>query len=445
MSTNINGIAEKARKEPKLVFTSLYHHVTDADNLRSCYDELNGNKAVGVDGVTKRAYGENLEANLADLSSRLKRMGYTPEAKRRRYVPKVGSKKGRPLGISCFEDKLVELAVKRVLEPIYELDFTDSSYGYRANRSPHDCLDEIGRRIQQCRINHVVEADVRSFFDKVNHGWLLKFVRHRIGDERIVRLILRMLKAGILEDGLVRASTEGTPQGSILSPLLSNIYLHYVLDLWFEHRFKRSCQGEAYYFRYADDFIACFQYKREAELFMGNLRERMKEFALELAEEKTQCLEFGRFARENARQRGQKPSEFTFLGFTHYCGKTRWGKFKVKRRTSKKKFRLGLKNFTEWARKARQKSTKGQMLRGAKARIEGTLNYYAITDNLEICSKYVYQATRILRKWLNRKSQRRAYTWSGFNQAILWLNWPRVRIRKDLNPFRRPEALLMVI
>jgi group II intron reverse transcriptase/maturase len=276
MSTDLTRIGEKARKEPNVVFTTLYHHVTDVDNLRDCYGALDGSKAVGVDGVTKEHYGRNLEENLQDLSSRLKRMGYRPQPKRRTYVPKPGSAKGRPLGISCFEDKLVELAVKRVLEPIYEEVFEQSSHGYRPGRSQHGCVDELGRTIQQKRVNHIVEADIRGFFGQVVHEWMMKFLEHRIGDPRILRLIVRMLKGGIMEDGLVRASEKGTPQGSILSPLLSNIYLHYVLDLWFSGRIKRQCRGEGYSFRFADDFLACFRWTRQAASNLAGLRGKMR-------------------------------------------------------------------------------------------------------------------------------------------------------------------------
>ncbi len=441
MSTDLTRIGEKARKEPGMVFTSLYHHVTDEDNLRACYEALDGGKAVGEDGVTKEQYGKNLTENLRDLSSRLKRMGYRPQVRRRSYVPKPGSNKGRPLGISCFEDKLVEMAVKRVLEPIYEEVFEDSSYGYRPERSPHDCLDELGRTIQQRRVNHAVEADIRGFFDNVNHEWMLKFLEHRIGDPRILRLITRMLRAGIMEDGLVKASEQGTPQGSILSPLLSNIYLHYVLDLWFSHRVKKQCRGEAYYFRFADDFLACFQYKADAESFRDRLEDRLEGFSLELASEKTRCIEFGRYARENARQRGQKPQEFTFLGFTHYCGKTKRGYFKLKRRTSGKKFGQRIGEFAYWARRSRSVLRKGEMLRRAKSRVMGHLNYYAITDNSDKCTSYHYHVTRILFKWLNRKSQRKTYTWEGYRQALSWVGWPQPYVRKDLNPFRSLRAI----
>jgi len=442
VGTDLTRIGEKARKEPGLVLTSLYHHICDVDNLRACYDTLEADRATGVDGVTKEEYGKNLEENLRDLSERLKRMGYRPEPKRRSYIPKAGSEKGRPLGISNLEDKIVEEATKRTLEPIYEAVFEDSSHAYRPGRSQHTCLEALGRAIQQKKVSHVVEADIKGFFDKVNHEWMVKFLRHQIGDERVIRLIIRMLKSGIMEDGLVHASEEGTPQGSILSPLLSNPAKagHYALDLWFSRRVSRQSRGEAYYFRFADDFIACFQYKDDAESFRQRLKDRLEGFGLELEEEKTRGIEFGRFAREDANKRGEKPKEFTFLGFTHYCGKTREGYFKVKRRTSRKKLGQSLEKFTDWVKKARDVLKKGEMLRQARIRVLGHLNYYAITDNLKRSAYYVHRVRQILFKWLNRKSQRRAYNWESFKQALAWVKRPQVRLRKDLNPCRRAEA-----
>ena len=286
----------------------------------------------------------------------------------------------------------------------------------------------------------MVEADVKSFFDSVNHEWMVKFLRHRIGDERVIRLIIRMLKSSIMEGGLVRAVEAGTPQGSMISPLLSNIYLHYVLDLWFSKRASRQSRGEAYYFRFADDFLACFQYKSDAEDFQRRLEDRLEGFGLELAKEKTRCIEFGRYARENAYNRGEKPKEFTFLGFTHYCGKTQAGYFKIKRRTSRKKLGQSLRKFTDWVKRARHVLRKGEMLRQARARVIGHLSYYAITDNTVRCSYYVYRTKHILFKWVNRKSQRKAYTWKSFIQALVWVKWPQPIIRKDLNPCRGAEA-----
>jgi group II intron reverse transcriptase/maturase len=374
VSPNLDRISRKARANPDLVFTSLYHHIADIEHLRTCYQLLKGNKAVGIDEVTKSMYAEDLEANLEDLSARLKRMGYRPQPKLRVYIPKPGSEKGRPLGISSFEDKIVELATKRVVEPLFESLFEDCSYGYE--RSPHQCLDALGRTIQQQRVNHLVEADIRGFYDAVNHEWLLKFLRQRIGDNRVLRLIGRMLKAGIMEEGQVEAAEVGTPQGSILSPVLSNVYLHYVLDIWFQRRVRRHCRGEAYLFRFADDFLACFQYQTDAESFLESLGYRMEQFHLELAEEKTRRLEFGRYARANT-----------------------YGAFKVKRKTSRKKLRQSLARLTDWIRRCRGLFPTGDLLRGARSRIQGHLNYYGITDNSESCKLYLHLTRRVLFKW----------------------------------------------
>jgi len=436
MGTDLTRVREYVVKHPTEVMTSLYHHVTDTDNLRSCFESLDGTKAVGIDGVTKERYRENLEENLTDLSSRLKRMGYIPQTKRRSYIPKPGSKKGRPLAISVLEDKIVEMAVKRVLDQIYEPMFLESSYGYRENRSPHQCIDAIGKTIQQKKINHVVEADIRSFFDRINWEWLGKFLRHRIGDERMLRLITRMLKAGIMEDGLIQASEEGAPQGSIVSPVLSNVYLHYALDLWFEKRVKPQAKGEAHLFRFADDFLCAFQFKEEAETFERNLKDRLEGFGLEIAPEKTRRMEYGPYAVQNAKRKGEKQPAFTFLGLTHYCGKTRNGIFKVKRHTSLKKFRAKLREYTEWIKGSKGDMPTGELVRRAKARIQGHLNYYAITDNSRMCHMYLCWFTRITFKWLNRRSQRLSYSWNEFNQMLKDVKWPQARIKVNLCPFR---------
>src|SRR2546425_3859982 len=351
MARDLTRIGEKARRSPRCQFTSIYHFVTDRDHLRACYEGIDPDKATGIDGITKAEYGKKLESNLEDLSARLGRLGYRPQPVRRVYIPKPGSNKKRPLGILCFEDKLVGLALTRVLEQIYEADFLESSYGYRPGRKQHQALDQLGQTIQQRRVSFIVEADIKGFFDHVNQMWLQKFLNHRIGDKRVLRLVTRMLKSGVMEDGLVRASDEGVPQGGNVSPILSNVYLHYVLDLWFERRFRRQCRGEAYYFRFADDFLACFQYRADAERFLREMKARLEQFHLEIEPGKTKLLSFGRFAEREATRRGKKPETFDFLGFTHYCGKTRHGHFKVKRRTSKKKFRAKLKEVQEWLRR----------------------------------------------------------------------------------------------
>lgn len=437
MASDLTRIRHKAVSEPKLCFTSLYHHVTDLEKLRTCFNAIDPGAAPGVDGVTKEKYGEQVESNLQDLAERLGRMGYRPQPVRRVYIPKTGSQKKRPLGMPTVEDKVVQMAVTRVLNEIYEADFVKCSYGYRPGLGCHDALGALGRTIQRQKVSWIVEADIRGFFDHVNHEWLLKFLELRIGDQRILRLIWRMLKGGVMEDGLVQVSEEGTPQGAILSPLLSNVYLHYVLDLWFEQRFRGQCQGEAYLFRYADDFVACFQYREDAERFLHELKARLEKFHLEVEPSKTRLLQFGRFARENAERKGQEPEEFDFLGFTHSCGRTRAGSFKVHRRTSIKKFRSKLKDLNRWIKVRRRQTTAGPILREAKQRMQGHLNYYAITDNSRRCDSFRRQFQRLLFKWLNRRSQRRSYTWEQFRSVLAWVGWPSVKIHRHLDPFRR--------
>ncbi len=437
MARDLTRIGDKASSDPKTRFTSIYHFVKDVDHLRACYRRTKKGKAPGVDGVTKEEYGKNLESNLENLTGRLERMGYRPQPALRHYIPKPGTNKKRPLGLPCFEDKLVGIGLARVLEPIYEADFLDCSYGYRPGRTQHQALSELGCTIQQKKMSWVAEVDIRGFFDHLNHEWLFKFLDVRIGDQRIIRLIKRFLKSGVMEDGLEKASEEGTPQGSSLSALLSNIYLHYALDLWFEKRFKTGCKGEAYLFRFADDFVACFQYKSDAEEFLRQVEIRLAKFHLEVEPTKTKLIAFGRFAYDNAKRQGKKPDSFDFLGFTHSCGKTRKGYFTVKRHTASKKFRAKLQEFTDWLKKARSVMKTGSILRLAKLKLKGHLQYYAITDNGVMCNNYRYQFMKLLFIWLNRRSQRRSYTWESFFSALNWVGWPSVRILHNLSSFGR--------
>ena len=289
MGTDLTRIGERARRNRKEKFTSLYHHVTELENLRASWNEIERAAAPGIDGIRRDEYGQNLEENLKGLKERLERMSYRPKPVRRVYIPKAGSKKKRPLGIPSEEDKIVQKALVRVLEQIYEADFERSSYGYRPGRTQHQALDELGRTIQQKKINWVVEADIKGFYDHVNQEWLEKMLEERIGDPRVLRLIKRMLRAGVMEEGLTSASEEGVPQGGPLSPMLSNVYLHYALDLWFERVFRKRCRGEAYYIRYADDYLACFQSRTEAEVFLKEMKERLEKFRLEIEESKTKA------------------------------------------------------------------------------------------------------------------------------------------------------------
>jgi RNA-directed DNA polymerase len=432
----IRRIEQKAKESPREVYTSLFHHVYAEEMLTSSFRKLKKNAKPGIDGLTVSDYAENLQENLKGLQERLGRMGYRPKPSKRTYIPKVGSTKKRPLGIPCTEDKIVQMAVKRTLEPIYEEKFIEDSYGYRPGRHAHDAIDVIGRTIQQKKVSYIVEADIKGFFDHVNHDILLKLLEYRIKDKRMLRLIHRQLKAGIMEDGLIKASEEGSPQGSILSPLLSNIYLHYGLDKWFELIFAPNCRGEVYFYRYADDYIACFQYKSEALSYMEQMEARLNEFHLEIEPSKTKLIEFGRFAETNSRRRGGgKPDTFDFLGFTHYCSKTKYGQFKVARKTSRKKLNSKLKEFNLWLKKNRSKLGKRKVFKTSVKKLTGHLNYFAITDNYECCSTFEHRMKHLLYKWINRMSQRRSYNWNGFPKALEYYRWPKVRVKVKLSPF----------
>jgi len=382
VETKLLRIAGKARKEPKFQFTSVYHLLTEK-LLRGCYKQLRGNAASGIDKVTKAEYGKNLEERLNILAKQLQNMKYIPKSVRRVYIPKVGSSKKRPLGIPVMEDKLVQMGMVKIMEAIYEQDFVEDSYGFRPNRSCHDALRELNRTVEKKPINYIVEADIKGFFDNVNHEWLKKFLEHRVKDTRMLRMIKRFLRAGVIEEGVEKESEQGTPQGGVISPLLANIYLHYVLDLWFEKRYSKTCYGYARQIRYADDFVACFQRKEEAERYRQELEKRLKEFGLEVEPTKTKVIAFGKFAEKQARKSGKKPETFDFLGFTHYCSKTRDGKyFRMKRVTSRKKFTAKVKAFKEWLKTARTLKTR-EIMKKVRQKLRGHIAYYGVTDNSE--------------------------------------------------------------
>ncbi len=305
VSTKLQRIAEKARRDPSCMFTSLFH-LMNKELLRECFAMLRGDAAAGIDQVTKAEYGERLEENLTVLVERLHRMSYSPLPVRRVYIPKPGSSKKRPLGIPALEDKLVQAGLARILTAIYEQDFIEDFFGFRPGRGCHDALRALSYEVEKKPVNYIVEADIKGFFDHVDHEWMMRFVAHRIADKRVQRYIKRFLKAGVMEKGVVENSDEGTPQGGVISPILANIYLHYVLDLWFERRYRPTCRGNVRIIRYADDWVTCFQKEEEARRFRHDMEERLIHFGLELAPAKTKILEFGPSAKAQARRRGEK-------------------------------------------------------------------------------------------------------------------------------------------
>jgi len=439
METGLVRIAEIARQNPKERFTALIHHINH-ETLKECHLEISGSKASGVDQVTKQAYEENLEANIADLIGRMKRQAYKPQPVRRVYIPKEGSNKRRPLGIPSYEDKLVQKGLARILNTIYEQDFLDCSFGFRPGRGCHDALKVLNHIIERKKVNYIVDADIRGFFDHVDHEWMMKFLELRIADPNLLRLIKRFLKAGVMEAGIVYDTPKGTPQGGIVSPILANIYLHYVLDLWFEKVVKKRCQGEAYLVRYADDFVCCFQNKSDAEWFYANLRERLNKFNLEVAEEKTRIIAFGRFADKESKKQGRKkPDTFDLLGFTHYCSKSKKGWFRVKRKTSQKKYRSSLLKCKTWLRKHLISPT-DYVIEMLQIKLQGYYRYYGITDNSTALRSFCDKVRRMLFKWFNRRSQRKSMNWDKYVRFLNKHPLPKGRIYVDIYDVR-PELL----
>jgi len=393
---------------------------------------LKNNAATGVDQVTKEEYALNLDENLTELVERLHRMAFIPQAVKRIYIPKAGSKKQRPIGIPTLEDKLVQSGLVRIVQAIYEQDFIDDSYGFRPKRGCHDALRALSQTVEKKPVNHIVEADIRGFFDHVDQDQLMQFLGHRIADKRVLRYIKRFLKAGISEDGVYRASERGTPQGGSISPLLANIYLHYTLDLWFERRLRRSCAGYARLIRYADDFVACFQHESDARRFRVEMEQRLNHFALEVAPEKTKVMEFGSHAQQHAKARGEKATTFDFLGFTHYCSRSRNGRqFRMKRKTASKRFAGKVKSMKTWLQSNRTLPT-AKLMAILSAKLSGHYAYYGVTDNSKAIGNYSYQVRLLLFKWLNRRGKRGCYSWEKFEQLLQRFPLPTPRLKVSL-------------
>jgi group II intron reverse transcriptase/maturase len=385
-------------------------HYVNQETLTAEHERQQKGKATGIDGVTKEEYGTRLDDNIENLIKRMKTFSYRPQAVRRTYIPKTGSDKLRPLGIPSYEDKLVQGVMRRVLDEIYEGKFYDFSYGFRRNKSCHQALREVNHTIMNTRVNYIVDADIKGFFDNVNHEWLQKFLAHEIGDKNFLRYIVRFLKAGIMEDLTYHESDKGTPQGGLISPILANVYLHYVLDMWFEKVVKKLCRGEAHIVRYADDFVCLFEYKEEAEKFYASLEERLRKVGLELSRDKSKIISFGRQAKETNEDGTET---FDFLGFTHINGTTRTGNYRVIHRTSKKKLTVKYQSVTDWLRKnMHEKFT--DIIDRLNQKLRGHYGYYGISGNykgIENFYKYVKQA---LYRSRTRRSQRSWFTWDRY-------------------------------
>lgn len=419
-------ISSHARRDKKFQFTSLAHLLNE-EYLRDCYKSLNRNKAVGIDEVSWSEYGENLEENLKKLVGKLKSKKYKPIPAKRVYIPKERNEK-RPLGISALENKIVERGITWILENIYEQDFLKSSYGFRPGRNCHQALKEINDLIMFQPVSYIVEADIRKFFDKVPHDKLLSCLKIRIRDKRMLDLIEKFLKAGYVEDEILIETVEGTPQGSILSPILANVYLHYVLDVWFEEVVKKRTKGYCELIRYADDFVCVLRFKEDAIKLEEELKRRFEWCGLEIHPEKSRTISFGRFERDNAKKQNRKANTFDFLGITHYCDLSRKGKFKIGRKTSKKKFAAKCKEMNIWLKSARNIMEIHDLWKILEAKLRGHYEYYGISENYKSVYRFYHKARRMIFKWLNRRSQKKSFNWKKFTKYLEVYPLPKPRI-----------------
>jgi RNA-directed DNA polymerase len=435
----LHRIRQAAIRNREEKFTALLHHIT-LERLRASYFGIKKNAAAGVDGVTWKWYEEDLENNLRDLHARIHRGAYRGKPSRRVYIPKADGRQ-RPLGIAVLEDKIVQRAVTEVLNAIYEVDFLGYSYGFRPGRNAHEALDALAVGIRRKNVNWVLDADIRGYFDAIDHECLIKVIEHRISDGRILQLIKKWLKAGVIEDGRFTTTDEGTPQGASISPLLSNIYLHYVLDVWVQSWRKTEARGDVIIVRWADDFVMGFQYQDDAERFLKELQERFRKYSLQLHSEKTRLIRFGRLASQDCKRIDgrSKPETFNFLGFTHYCGKSRHGKFMVKRKTTRKRLTAKLHEVKTKLRKQMHQAIgdQGSWLRSV---VRGYFAYHAIPGNWKAIGVFRTEAARLWYKTLQRRSQRNRMTWERMEKIIAyWL--PPARI---LHPWPEQRFDVMI-
>jgi RNA-directed DNA polymerase len=430
METKLNRISEMARQNGKEKFTNLCHLLNEV-NLEESFYLLKKGKACGIDGVSWEEYEKDLKANLSDLVERMKRQAYKPQPVKRGYIEKANGKQ-RPLGLPCVEDKVVQKCVSRILGSIYENDFLPFSYGYRPGNGCHLALKRLNEIIMRRPVSYVIDADIKGFFDNLDHEWLKKFLGVRIGDRNLLRILTRFLKAGIMENGQWETMEKGTPQGGVISPLLANLYLHQVLDLWIEKVIKRRYRGVVEIVRYADDFVICVENREEAEKLLTELRERFRKFGLELSEEKTRLIEF----RNGGGKRGPGRETFDFLGFTHYLGKTRKGKYLVTRKTSRKKLNAKINEIYLWFKKIRSFVELRECWPVIAAKLRGHYQYYGISGNTRGIRNYHRAMIKIIYKWINRRSQKKSMNWDQFNVYLAKYPLPRPRITFKLYSLR---------
>lgn len=423
MQTSLRGIASRARREPKARFRSLYRLINE-ENLKQCFEELRKSAAPGVDKVTVREYGKNLDARITDLVERLKGNRYRARLVRRKHIPK-GDGKTRPLGIPVVEDKLLQLAVSKILTAIHEPEFLSVSWGYRPGKGAREASQVLAGRLAIGRYRWVVDADLKAYFDTIDHDWLMKMLERKIEDGPLLRLIRKWLNAGILEeDGRVTDPVTGTPQGGVVSPVLANIYLHYVLDLWFEKAVRKGIRGQGMMLRYADDFVAAFEHEEEARAFMGWLGGQLGKFGLTLSQEKTRLVQFARYDPDH------RNGGFDFLGFRYHWEDTRKGNRKVQRMTSPKKRQASEMRTREWVKENRHTPVK-QLMKRLSRRLAGYWNYYGVTGNMTSLQKYWREVVRALYKWLNRRSQKKSLTWERLYRMLKKHGVPEPQIIDD--------------
>lgn len=417
-ATKLVLITKKSIENPQEKFTSLAHLLNE-DYLFDCYKELKRDRAPGIDGMRLEDYTEeDIRKEIAETIVRMKAKKYRPKPVRRVYI-KERRDKLRLLGIPTVIDKVVQLGIKKILEAIFEPHFLDNSYGFRPNRSCHQALKAVYQAVMTKPVNWIIDADIKGFFDNVDHYWMIECLNQKINDPNFRSLIIKFLKAGVMEEGKYYETEKGTPQGGVLSPILANIYLHYILDLWFEKVEKKRIKGYTEMIRYADDFIIIAQTKPEAEQILQDLKERMEKFKLELSKDKTRIIEFGRYAQENSKNRGKrKPDTFDFLGFTHYCSKSRKSNFLLKAKTSRKKFNKRIKELNQWLKATRNVLRIEDIWKTLTLKLTGHYNYYGISGNSRSIQTYHYWVLLLTFKWLNRRSQKQSFNWEQFTEYL---------------------------